>query len=459
VDDRLQDIENKLSSARTRLILDKPFLGALVLRLPLQAADTSWCPTTGTDARKFYYNPDYIEELRTNELQFVLAHEALHCALSHFARRGHRIKHRWDIACDYAINPLLVDEGLTPPPGSLMLNEYRGMTAEEIYPLIKDNDMSETLDQHLYDKQDQTAEGGQDQQQNPLDAQNKKTQPGGGGQGEKPEQKNASGNRPSEKDVQGGDDVQDDRQGSASEPRPDDQHKQQANPVDAPDDPVKTAQPEPLTETEKDALNTQWQQRLAGAAQQAQQAGKLGEGMARMIDFFLQPTLPWRVLLARYMNSISRDDYSYTRPSSRRGDPAIYPSLRSDQMNVVVALDVSGSIHQDELNEFIAEIDSLKSQVRARVTLLTCDSKVTGDSPWVYEPWEYCQLPESIIGGGGTDFNPVFDWVEDLNMHPDLLVYFTDAEGRFPPQEAAYPVVWLVKGKRPIPWGQRIQLN
>lgn len=454
-----EEIENKLSAARTRLILDKPFLGALVLRLPLQAANGSWCKTTGTDARKFYYNLEYIEELRPDETQFVLAHEALHCALSHFARRGHRIKHRWDIACDYAINPILVDEGLTPPPGILMMKEYRGMTAEEIYPLIDDNDMSETLDQHLYDKQDQTSEGGQDQQQNPLDQQNRKSQSGGQGQVQA-DHKPSSGGQASDDPGQGPGNQPDTQPTPAGSLHPDSSPAQQdsgSGPGDNND--IQDQQPEPLTEAEKGALQTQWQQRLAGAAQQAQQAGKLGSGMARMIDFFLQPTLPWRVLLARYMNSIARDDYSYIRPSTRRGDPAIYPSLRSAQMNVVVAVDVSGSIHQEELSEFIAEIDSLKSQVRARVTLLTCDREITGDSPWFYEAWEQCTLPEKVIGGGGTDFRPVFEWVEDKNMHPDLLVYFTDAEGRFPERETDYPAIFLVKGSSPIPWGQRIQLN
>ncbi len=137
----LTAIEAKLTAARTKLILDKPFLGALVLRLPLQAADPSWCATTGTDARKFYYNPEYVQELRPEEAQFILAHEALHCALSHFARRQHRVKHRWDLACDYAINPILVADGLKPPPGMIMLKEYVGMTAEEIYPCIADNDI------------------------------------------------------------------------------------------------------------------------------------------------------------------------------------------------------------------------------------------------------------------------------------------------------------------------------
>jgi len=460
-DSSLEDIENKLSAARTRLILDKPFLGALVLRLPLQAADAKWCATTGTDAKKFYYNPEYIQQLKTEEAQFVLAHEALHCALSHFARREHRVKHRWDIACDYAINPILLDEGLKPPPGSLMLREYRGMTAEEIYPMIKDNDMSETLDQHLYDKQDET-EGGQDKQQNPLDQKDQKSQAGGEGEvkpneqpsdGENPPQ-SQDGSQPSEPEEQS-----ESGNSNSNLPKQTDNQKTPSNQPESAEDPLPSEKPEPLTEVEKNDLHVQWQQRLAGAAQQAQQAGKLGDGMARMIDFFLQPTLPWRALLARFMNSISRDDYSYTRPSSRRGDPAIYPSLRSPQMNIVVAIDVSGSIKRDELNEFIAEVDSLKSQVRARVTFLSCDSKITGDSPWVFEAWEYCQLPERIIGGGSTDFNPVFEWIEQNDMRPDLLVYFTDAEGKFPPVEASYPVTWLVKGRKPVPWGDRIQLN
>ena len=120
--------ENKLAAARTRLILDKPFLGALVLRLPMVAADPKWCPTTATDARRFYFNADYIASLSMDETQFMLAHEALHCALSHFARRQHRTKSRWDRACDYAINPLLLEEGLSPPANSLMNGGFKGMT-------------------------------------------------------------------------------------------------------------------------------------------------------------------------------------------------------------------------------------------------------------------------------------------------------------------------------------------
>ncbi len=151
-------IETKLAAARTRLILEKPFLGALVLRLPMNAAKSDWCPTTATDARAFYYNPEYIERLTMDQTQFMLAHEALHCALSHFARRQHRVRHKWDLACDYAVNPLLIDDGLKPPPNALHMPMYKGMTAEEIYPLIEDNDESETLDKHAYDQDNQTGQ-------------------------------------------------------------------------------------------------------------------------------------------------------------------------------------------------------------------------------------------------------------------------------------------------------------
>jgi predicted metal-dependent peptidase len=68
-------------------------------------------------------------------------------------------------------------------------------------------------------------------------------------------------------------------------------------------------------------------------------------------------------------------------------------------------------------------------------------------------------MPAALRGGGGTSFIPVFDWIASRDRAPDLLVYFTDADGAFPAHEPAYPVLWLIKGKRTVPWGQRVQLN
>ncbi|MGB1109505.1 MAG: DUF2201 family putative metallopeptidase [Gammaproteobacteria bacterium] len=405
-------VETKLAAARTKLILDKPFLGALVLRLPMKAASADWCETTATDAKGFYYNTEFINDLSLSQTQFMLAHEALHCALSHFARRQHRLKWRWDLACDFAVNPILVNEGLTPPPHCFVLKEYEGMTAEEIYPLLdKFDEEDKPLDEHIYD--DDSGESNSDQ-------------------------------GPSKQEKKPDDEDGDSPQGGQPTSGDDGQHG--------------ASKPPPLVRDEIDNLSVQWSQRLAGAAQQAMQAGKLGGLLARMVDHMLQPQLPWRMLLARYMTATARDDFNYQRPSRREGD-AILPSLRSAQVNVVVAIDTSGSIAGGELDEFLSEVNAIKGQVRARVSLLPCDAKIADNAPFEYQPWEEIKVPDRLHGGGGTDFRPVFEWADSSSSYPDLLVYFTDAEGRFPEHEPSYPVLWLVKGRAKVPWGQRIQLN
>ena len=399
------DIETKLSAARTRLILDRPFLGALVLRLPMKATKPERCKTIGTDVRALYYNPEYITRLSLDQTQFVLAHEALHCALSHFARRQHRVKQRWDIACDLAINPLLIQDGLKPPPGVLLKSGFEGMMAEEIYPYIEADSEEETHDDHFYDQENRS--------------------------------QGAS---------------------SAGQSQADDPDSGSGQAQDEDGDSQQSGQPRPLSETEQEQLAVQWRQRLAGAAQQARQAGKLGAAMMRLVDHLLQPQLPWRMLLARYMTAVARDDYSYQRPSRREGE-AIFPTLRSAQVNITLVLDTSGSIHDTEMQEFVTEVDAIKGQVRARLVLHACDAALCQNGPWVYEPWETFTLPEGIVGRGGTRFTPVFEWLDQETLKPDLLVYFTDAQGEFPKTEPAYPVLWLVKGRGKVPWGQRVQLN
>lgn len=400
-------VKNKLAAARTRLILDKPFLGALVLRMPLEMADPAWCATTATDAKKIYYNQDYINELYASETQFVLAKQALHCALSHFARRSHRVKHRWNLACDYAVNPLLVEEGFKPPPGTLIEESFAGMTAEEIYCCLQD-------------KEDGDLDGDQNEEQ----GNSQTTDPTESDDADSSDQQQSGG---------AGNSANAENQGSPPPPA--------------------------LSQQEQDNLTLQWQQRLAGAAQQAQQAGKLSAAMARMVEYMLQPKLPWRALLARYMVANARDDYNYARPSTRRGNPSIFPSLRSSQVNIVVALDVSGSIGDREMEEFLCEIDAIKGQLRARISLLACDAELAPGSPWIYESWDEFKLPKTFAGGGGTDFRPVFDWVEKQDQAPELLVYFSDCIGKFPEVQPNYSVIWLVKGRAQVPFGQRIQLN
>jgi len=435
------DLDKKLATARTKLILEKPFLGALVLRLPMVRAKDDWCDATFSNGKKLYYNEHYIDALSADQTQFVLAHEALHCALSHFARQQNRVQHRWDMACDFAINPMLINDGMKPPVDANYLREYDGMTAEEIYPLLQDNDNDQEreLEQNLNPDSDNEKDddsGGTPDQHDQKEGRDQK------------QKSDSKGQNDDEGEEDGG--ARENNAGEDNSEQGDGQGKKQQGPPEE-------GEPDPLTPQEIESLSLQWQQRMASAAQQAIQAGKMGGSMARMVDHLLQPRLPWRMLLSRYMTMVARDDYTYMRPSSRRGDPAVYPSLRSAQLNIVVALDISGSISNSEINEFMSEVDSIKAQMRARITLLVCDSKL--DGPWIFEPWDEFTMPKKFKGGGGTRFNPVIEWAEAQDEAPNLIVYFTDAQGEFPEQEPTFPVVWLVKGKTPVPWGQRVQLN
>jgi len=128
-------------------------------------------------------------------------------------------------------------------------------------------------------------------------------------------------------------------------------------------------------------------------------------------------------------------------------------------VNLTVILDTSGSISSAELSDFVAEVNAIKGQLNARITLHTCDERLSDNGPWIYEFWEELSLPRQFRGGGGTSFVPAFTWAEQQDRQPDMLLYFTDAQGEFPPSDPAFPVLWLGKGKAAVPWGQRIQLN
>jgi predicted metal-dependent peptidase len=213
-----------------------------------------------------------------------------------------------------------------------------------------------------------------------------------------------------------------------------------------------------VTQVPDDRLASAWQDRLAAAALEAAQAGRLGPGFRDAVGHLVQPRLPWRALLARFLMAVAREDYGFTRPSRREGD-ALLPVLRSGAVDLVLALDTSGSVSRDDLREFLEEVDALKGQISARVTLLACDAALAPGAPWRFEPWQAIELPSDLAGGGGTRFTPVFEWVAAQGLRPDALLYFTDAQGEFPERDPDYPVLWLVKGGAPVPWGERIQLN
>jgi predicted metal-dependent peptidase len=130
-----QSAARQMTKARANLLMEQPFFGSLALRLTI--VEDSSIETACCDGRSLRYNPSFIEGLDISETKGLIAHEVMHPALGHTTRRGDRNPRKWNEACDYAENPILIAAGLTLPPGALVNNAYTG-SAEHIYTLLPD---------------------------------------------------------------------------------------------------------------------------------------------------------------------------------------------------------------------------------------------------------------------------------------------------------------------------------
>lgn len=199
-----------------------------------------------------------------------------------------------------------------------------------------------------------------------------------------------------------------------------------------------------LSEAEMHTQEAEAKVMVAAAASQAKKMGKLPAGLERLVEQTLEPRVPWKEILSRFVDAHARTDYSFTRPNKRYAYAGfMLPSLWHHHIgNVIMAADTSGSIDQQMLQEVASEIIGCMELFAERGTavelpVLWCDTKV------------YPQLvsePEELKpkGGGGTAFSPVFAWVKKQGDAPAGLVYVTDGECNDfgPPPE--YPVLWIL---------------
>jgi len=97
-------------------------------------------PTARTDGLSVSYNPDFFMALTKNERIGLVLHEILHVAFFHVSRGDNFTPYRWNMACDYVINLIIIRAGFTLPDGGLVNRKYSGMAAEEVYPLMPEED-------------------------------------------------------------------------------------------------------------------------------------------------------------------------------------------------------------------------------------------------------------------------------------------------------------------------------
>ncbi len=147
---RKLSLEEKIIKARIALLARYPFFGYLALGLKIQEIEGLNPPTMATDGNHLFYDKNFVNELPPEHLEAILVHEVLHCILGHLWRKAERDHQKWNYATDYAINQIILDEGLKLPTNILFNPKFKGMSAEKIYNLLPDPKKisGNTLDSH-----------------------------------------------------------------------------------------------------------------------------------------------------------------------------------------------------------------------------------------------------------------------------------------------------------------------
>lgn len=134
------------SPLKAKLLLEYPFFGTIAAAMESVRNDDIESFTTRDN--RFEYRHDYMAALDDEQSLFALCNAALHEALSHTLRRGNRSPWLWEMACDYAINALLIEGGFSPPPAITYDKRFGNLSAEEIYAELA----LEFLDQEQSDR-------------------------------------------------------------------------------------------------------------------------------------------------------------------------------------------------------------------------------------------------------------------------------------------------------------------
>ncbi|MCW8895751.1 MAG: VWA-like domain-containing protein [Sulfurimonas sp.] len=137
----MSTIEQKISQAKAKLLVDHPYFGTLASKLELVVNDD--IEAFKSNGVKLEYNSDYLQGLELSEMEFVFANGAMHASLAHEQRKNNRSGWLWQMATDYAINDMLVENGLDLPQRALYRVRFKGMYAEEIYAELKDDILRE----------------------------------------------------------------------------------------------------------------------------------------------------------------------------------------------------------------------------------------------------------------------------------------------------------------------------
>lgn len=211
------------------------------------------------------------------------------------------------------------------------------------------------------------------------------------------------------------------------------------------------------SESEAKKLEAEMKQLVAQAANMAKQRGMLPSMLERFVESVMKPVINWREVLARFISEVARNDYSFSRPSTRYMHLGLYlPALYSIEFGeVIMIVDTSGSINGRILNQFASEMSDILSEFRKGFKVIWVDAEVSG----VQDIEEVTELQPK--GGGGTDFKPGFEWIKKNSESPACIIYFTDGYCNSFPEDPGIPVLWAVYNNESFtaPFGEIVEIN
>ena len=215
----------------------------------------------------------------------------------------------------------------------------------------------------------------------------------------------------------------------------------------------------PLTPEEATRIDAETRVEIAQAAQAAKAQGKMPTALAKIIADLIDPGTPWHEILERYMTAFTRGDYTWSRPNRRFADIAYLPSTGkvAEMGEIVVQVDVSGSISQRELAHYNGHMSRIIEQCRPeRVHVLYVDTQVCKHQ--VFEQGEEVTL--EFYSGGGTDMEAGFEFLAKEGIEPEVFVCLTDGYTDFNVTNApSYPVLWCISSDIEAPYGENIHFS
>jgi len=387
---------DKMSQAKSRLLIKHPFFATLLLNTPL--VESRSLPTAATDMKKIYYNPEFFSQLSVSQIMFVLAHEVMHIAFEHGLRLYGRNHQKWNFATDYAINYLLKEEGFEFVDGVLYERKYGGKSSE-----------------HIYDELPDPPEPPQ----------------GGGGQCEGDEGDGGQDNPGS---------------GSSGNPQnPDGPGGTMSGDVLRPDganDPGEVAK-----------IRRQIKQKVAQAATNARLAGKMAGELERAVNEILDPKVPWEDLLREYMTRIVHDDVSWQK-RNRRFRNVYLPARHSEGMGRIgFIVDTSGSVSDKEIAQVAAELTDIATNMQPEgILVVWADTQVAGEQE--YEVGDELKP----MGGGGTDMRVPLEHMEQHD-DLEVVVMITDGYTPWPDVEPPYPLIVVCTTETEVPIGAVVRMD